>query len=128
VEQLRNDNGAVRSPGRQDNLERARLYFERKAGTPVSSAEAREWLDSILEYLRTARRWAAEAAVRDASATIPPLAQDSSQDTQALPPTPASRRIAANRDSRTSRQRIARNTQDVCTDVQTARAAPEGQE
>jgi hypothetical protein len=128
VEQLRNDNGAVRSPGRQDNLERARLYFERKAGTPVSSAEAREWLDSIMEYLRTARRWAAEAAVRDASSTIPPLAQDPGQDTQALPPAPASRRIAAHRDSRTSRQLITRNTQDVCTDVQTARTAPKGQE
>jgi hypothetical protein len=126
VEQLRNDNGAVRSPGRQDNLERARLYFERKAGRPVSSAEAREWLDSLVEYLRTAQRWAEEAAAREASATIQPLAQDPGQDTQTLPPAPASRRIAAHRISRTSGQHIARNTQDVITDVQTARAAPQG--
>lgn len=67
MEHLRDDSGTSRDQGSLDNLERARLYFERKAGRPVSTAEAREWLDSLVEYLRTAQRWAAEAAAREAT-------------------------------------------------------------
>jgi hypothetical protein len=132
MEQLRNDGGAVRSPGRLDNLERARQYFERKAGMPVSSAEAREWLDSLVDFLRTAQRWAADEAAHRASTAcqpdIQPLARDSSRDTQALPPAPVSRRIAAHRKPRASGRDSTRNTRDVPRDARTERTASTGQE
>ncbi|MDM8000302.1 MAG: hypothetical protein QUS33_09955 [Dehalococcoidia bacterium] len=103
MERSWDDGTAVQHPDGLDNLERARRYFERKAGRPVSSTEAREWLDSLVDYLRTAQRWAAEAAMREASATsgedvqmdIHMAAQGSAMDIQPLPPRRASRRIAA---------------------------------
>ena len=67
MEHLRDDSSISRDQGSMDNLERARRYFEKKAGRPVSSAEAREWLDRLVEYLRTAQRWAREAAEREES-------------------------------------------------------------
>lgn len=67
MEPLLDDSSTSRDQGSMDNLERARLYFEKKAGRPVSTAEAREWLDRLVEYLRTAQRWAREAAEREAA-------------------------------------------------------------
>lgn len=129
------DGKAVQNPDGQDNLERARRYFERKAGRPVSSAEAREWLDSLVDYLRTAQRWAAEAAMREASATscedvqtdIQADAQRSAGDIQPLPPRRASRRIAARGKPGMNKQRdIPSKHTDVHGDVHTEQAAQAG--
>lgn len=129
------DGKTVQNPDGQDNLERARRYFERKAGRPVSSAEAREWLDSLVDYLRTAQRWADEAAVRDASETsredvqtdIQAHVQGSAGDIQPLPPRRASRRIAAQGKSGMNKQRdIPSKHTDAHVDVHNEQAAQAG--
>lgn len=129
------DGTAVHESDGQDNLERARLYFERKAGRPVSSALAREWLDSLVDYLRTAQRWAAEAVVRDASETSREDVQTDIQvdtqcptgDIQPLPPRRASRRIAARGKPEKNKQRDIRNTRtDAHGDVHNEQAAQAG--
>lgn len=122
MEQLRSHDGAVRGPGcQQDLLERARLYFERKAGRPVSNAEAREWLDALVEYLRTAQRWADEAAAHRASTAPHPDdqqdTQGSNRNTQGLPVNPAPRRIAAAGKPRASGRHATRDTASVTIGV-----------
>lgn len=135
MERSWDDGTAVQNPDGLDNLERARRYFERKAGRPVSSAEAREWLDSLVDYLRTAQRWAAEAALREASATssedvrtdIQVDAQGATRDIQPLPPPRASRRIAARGMSGKNKRRDIRNKHtDGHGDVHNEQAAQAG--
>ncbi|MDM7940498.1 MAG: hypothetical protein QUS07_09170 [Methanothrix sp.] len=138
MERSWDDGKAVDDQSSLDNLERARLYFERKAGRPMSTALAREWLDSLVDYLRTAQRWAAEAAIRDASETssedvqtdIQVDAQGSAVDIQPLPPRRASRRIAARgktRKPRLNKQQSIQNTHtDAHVDVHNEQAAQAG--
>lgn len=135
MERSWDDGKAVPTQDGQDNLERARLYFERKAGRPVSTALAREWLDSLVDYLRTAQRWAAEAAMREASEIssedvqmdIRTDAPGSTGDIQPLPPRRASRRIAARGKPGMNKQRDIRNKHtDGHVDVHTEQAAPSG--
>lgn len=106
MEQLRNDGGAVPGLNEQEVLERARAMFERKAGVPVSAAEAREWLDSLVGFYRRIERWviedADEKAAMERQQEIQRDARDPSRDTQGLPVDLATRRIAAKRKVRKS--------------------------
>jgi hypothetical protein len=130
MEQLRNDGGAVPGLNEQDVLERARAMFERKAGVPVSAAEAREWLDSLVGFYRRIERWvvedAAEKAAMERQQEIQPLERDPSRDTQGLPPAPASRRLPAQRKTGRSTRCVTGNTRNVHKGVQIERAAPAG--
>lgn len=102
MERLRSGYGAGRSLEEREHLERARSMFERRAGKPVSAAEAQEWLDVLVDFYRIVERWVIEEA-EEADAGRPQDVQQGGRDIPALPAGPVPRRIASRRKAREPR-------------------------
>jgi len=69
-----NTDGARRKLG-DELVARAQVYFERKAGRPVTPVEAEEWLLSLIDYFAILRRWS-ENPPSPAGQDVPMVAPD----------------------------------------------------